>query len=332
MNRGTTLLVALFFACLSWADGPKDFPLLVEKLPNPNDYTLFANGGWDGNWYVGYNTCWITQLPAIPPGNYKRAYIGVKLGRAKVDPAGKRPWDKQALAGDIYAAISSTTGWPAQQQLLVTHASSIPLEGDGESAIEGVGESQWFWAPVPIDHVNQKGNNFVAVWSPTPAFLTVSSSPVLAAGWGGKEVDSWLLRDVKGAPPRRPVDPNPGISYFRPGIALKLIPAEAAAHPLSVRVVGWTPGAPEHLKNVVTVSVSGDAVESVWIEALSERKGAQWQRIGRPLWQPPFTFSLNPEALPSGKTKLRAAAVNLWEEESASEPFNVVVAPLPAKP
>ena len=50
-----------------------DYPVFVAQVPNPNDYVLFANGGWDGNWYVGYNNGWIKKLPAIPKGNYAHA-------------------------------------------------------------------------------------------------------------------------------------------------------------------------------------------------------------------------------------------------------------------
>ena len=45
-----------------------DYPVFVAQTPNPNDYSLFANAGWDGNWYVGYNNGWIKKLPPIPQG------------------------------------------------------------------------------------------------------------------------------------------------------------------------------------------------------------------------------------------------------------------------
>ncbi len=44
-------------------------PLFIADLPNPNNFSLFANGGWDGSWYVGFNTCWMQKL-AVPKGNY----------------------------------------------------------------------------------------------------------------------------------------------------------------------------------------------------------------------------------------------------------------------
>src|SRR5438552_1865059 len=63
-----------------------DYPVFVAQIPNPNDYVLFANSGWDGNWYVGYNNGWVKKLPAVPNGNYARAYLGAKLGRMKTLP------------------------------------------------------------------------------------------------------------------------------------------------------------------------------------------------------------------------------------------------------
>src|SRR5438552_11484315 len=88
-----------------------DYPVFIAKLPNPNDYNLFANGGWDGNWYVGYNTCWIKKLPSIRRGEYARAYIGTKVGRMKLSANAKSVWDKRPVPGTIYMALSSTTAW-----------------------------------------------------------------------------------------------------------------------------------------------------------------------------------------------------------------------------
>src|SRR5438477_3405054 len=95
---------------LLWA-AASDYPVFLTQVPNPNDYSLFANGGWDGNWYVGYNTCWIKKLPPIPTGEYSRAYMGAKLGRMKLVANPKNIWDKQPVPGTIYMAIASTTAW-----------------------------------------------------------------------------------------------------------------------------------------------------------------------------------------------------------------------------
>jgi len=331
-HRRNFFLIVLSFSFLIlssqflFAAAP-DYPVFVAKLPNPNDYNLFANGGWDGNWYVGFNTCWIKKLPAIPAGRYQRAYIGVKLGRMKLDSAGKKPWERGAIPGSIYMAIASTPAWTPGQSYLMADTKDVPLEGDFESAVEGSGESQWFWAEVPIQQVNFSGDNFLALWSPTPEFLSVSSSPVVAAGWGGKEVDAWLTHDVQGAPPQDPSKIGPGISYFTPAMALKLIP-EGGPHPVTVRMISWQNGAPNHLKPVITADISGDSIERAWVEYLKDKT---WTKMGRSIWETPYIFSLDQAQLPKGRVRLRIAAANIWEDVSASEPFTIEVSPVDSK-
>ena len=55
-----------------------ELPLIVSELENPNDFELFANGGWTGNWYIGNNHAWISKLRAVPERNkYKKALIKI---------------------------------------------------------------------------------------------------------------------------------------------------------------------------------------------------------------------------------------------------------------
>src|SRR5690349_12499208 len=94
---------------------PNDQPAFVLDPPNPHQYTLFANSGWDGNWYVGSNTCWIQKLGPLPAGEYSRAFVGARLGRMKIRRYGKNPWEWEPYPGLVYMALSSTTAWtPAQ--------------------------------------------------------------------------------------------------------------------------------------------------------------------------------------------------------------------------
>src|SRR3989344_6211664 len=105
-------------------------PVFIADLSNPHDFELFANGGWDGNWYVGYNTCWVQKL-AVPPGKYARAYVGARLGRMKnYRPEGKAPWQKKAYEGEIYMGVSSTSSWSRDQSFFLTSTSDISLEPD----------------------------------------------------------------------------------------------------------------------------------------------------------------------------------------------------------
>src|ERR1035437_5667230 len=97
-----------------------DGPVFVAQVPNPNDYALFANGGWDGNWYVGYNNGWVKELPPIPKGNYTDACVGAKLGRMKALPPVGKPPEFNPIAGEIWLGISSTSSWTPSQRFRLT--------------------------------------------------------------------------------------------------------------------------------------------------------------------------------------------------------------------
>jgi hypothetical protein len=335
----SVLRVVSIFFCLSLysprsilhAQTP-DYPVFVAQIPNPNDYSLFANAGWDGNWYVGYNNGWIKKLPPIPKGQYARAYVGAKLGRMKTLPPVGRPPEFNPVPGEIWIALSSTPSWTANQKRRLIATDDIPLDGNTEYATENVGESEWFWTEVPLESVQMAGDNYLALWSPTPELLTVSSSPVLAAGWGGKDVNTWLTKDIKGEPPTDPKKAlGSGISYFQPALALKLIPS-GGLHPLQVRVISWQNGSSGHLKPVITTSVSGESVQRAWVERSSQVKHGdvvrgQWLQVGRSLWKAPYSFSLDQGKLPPGKVFLRIGAENVWQEKAYSEPFKIEVNP-----
>jgi len=301
-----------------------DYPVYVAQLPNLQNYALFANGGWDGNWYVGSNSCWVKLLPPIPQGNYARAYIGAKLGRAKTQQIGKRPWDKKPLPGELWIAVNSTPTWPTANRFLLTPTEVIPWESDVENALEGAGESQWFWVEVPLSKIDFHHQNYIALWSPTTEFVTVSSAPVLAAGWGGKEPNTWLAHDTYGNPPDNATAAlQTPLSYFQPAIALKLI-SQGLSHPVTVRIIQWNDGTTELPNPTLTVDPIGDEIDHAWLEYFqSDQK--QWKRVGRRVWRPPYMLTIDREALPQGKVQLRAAAVNLWEEVGYSPPFTVDV-------
>ncbi len=326
----------LFLPAVLCASAP-DYPVYVSQIPNPNDYTVFANAGWDGNWYVGFNNAWVKKLPPIPKGHYAHVFIGAKLGRMKTLPPVGRPPEFSPFPGEIWTAIASTPSWTTNQQFRLTTTADIPFEGSPEFPLENVGESQWFWTEVPLESVNLTGDNYIALWSPTPELLSVSSSPVLAAGLGGKDVSTWVSRDVNGEPPKTMLPPKTsGVSFFQPAIALKLIP-EGAAHPMQVNVQSWKNGTVDHLKPVISASVEGNSVERVWVELESQVRrgdvvrGKEWIQLGRSLWKVPYIFSLDQGKLPHGKLRLRVASVNVWGEKAYSNPFEIEVSPINAK-
>jgi hypothetical protein len=311
-----------------------DNPVFVAQVPNPNDYSLFANSGWDGNWYVGYDNGWIKKLPAIPQGHYAHAYIGAKLGRMKTLPPEGRPPVFNPIPGEIWMAIASTPSWTGAQRYKLTATDDIPLDGSSEYAVENTGESEWFWTEVPLDAVSSAGENYLALWSPTPELISVSSAPVLAAAAGGKEINTWIAKSLQGEPPKDAGEAlKTGISYFQPALAIKIIP-EGPAHPMHVRMMAWQDGTVDHLKPVISCSVAGESIERVWMEysAPSGDKGqGRWIRIGRSLWKTPYTFSLDQYNLPHGKIRLRMAAVNQWEEKAYSNSFEIEVNNIHAK-
>jgi len=305
------------------------YPVFLADLPNPNDFSLFANGGWDGSWYVGYNTCWIQKI-VVPQGNYKKAYIGVKLGRMKSVPVpGSPPWEKKAIPGEIYVAVSSTPSWTRKQSYFLVSSEDIPLEPDPENAVEGAGEAKWFYTEVPLKLINTPGDNFIAVWSPTNRLNAISNSPVLAAGWGTKEVDTWLNNNIKGMPPASSIKTvSTPITVFEPAIALKLIPASAPTdrNPRVAifkiedgKAIGKIP-APK----VVWSAVEGQSIERSWVEISTDAK--TWNRYGRYAWSAPYCFTLKTNEITmtsEGKAFVRVGAADIFENTGFSPEKNI---------
>lgn len=301
-------------------------PVYLCALPNINDYPIFGNAGWDGNWYVGYNLCWIEKLPPAPPRNFRSSFVGVKLGRAKTHPAsGKPSWEKEPIPGNIYIAISSTPAWKSVQRFHLVSTEDIPLEGDMENALEGVGEARWFWAEVPMDMINFEGPNFISVWSPASYFISRDSAPILCGGWGAKgvEVNTWLNDEIQGAPPINPDNSlKTPISVFEPAIAIKLIPEETTRE-IRVFINSVREGKPGAGTKVIDSSVQGYQIDRAWLEVATVT--TTYRKIGRYLYNPPYTFTLNPQSLPRGNIFIRVAAEDEWANKGNSAPFEMIV-------
>ena len=132
------------------ASGDDALPTIIAPLANPNDFSLVANGGFDPGWRVGYETAWVVQLPPAPEGAWRKAYLGAKLGRAKLEQVpGRPPWEKRRVKGEVDIAVAGEPIWPHSRRFLLARAEDIPLEGDPDNAADGVGEARWFWVEVP---------------------------------------------------------------------------------------------------------------------------------------------------------------------------------------
>jgi hypothetical protein len=314
------LAILLLSAATAAADSPQ--PVYVPER-NPHEYTLFANGGWDGNWYVGYDTCWVRKLPALPAGNFERAYLGARVGRAKLQRTGKAYHDISPIPASLYIALSDTTTWKKEHTYPLVQAAQLPWEPSFEETLTGVGESDWFWTEVPLAALQSKRDLFIALGASTPGFVSVSSSPILAAAWGNKSGNTWIIRNLKGAPPEKSQAMD-AISVFDPAIVLKLIP-KGPSRLLKVQLHGWTPGTVENPISTILAHVSGDAVTRVWLEAQPAAKKTSWLPIGQALRKPPYRIPVPQTQLPLGRVRLRVGAANEWEDVVYSTAFTVEV-------
>jgi hypothetical protein len=296
-------------------------------LNNLNDFTLLANAGFDPGWRVGYDTAWVVQLPPAPAGPWKRAFLGAKLGRAKLEPVPGRPsWEKRRVKGEIDVAVANEPLWPHSRRTLLTDVEAVPLEGDPDNAAADVGEARWFWTEVPLSHVSFDKPNFVALYSPSPSMMGPDRAPVLAAGPRPPlvpDVNTWLSSGRRGQPPLGITEAlKTPINTYAPAVALKLVP-ENDRPPEAV----WTdvPASGEVAAKpfLLGALVTGVDVSRAWVEFSTDTR--IWKESGRALLAPPYVFTVKPETLPAGEVWLRIGAADLWESRAYTEPRRVIV-------
>lgn len=295
-------------------------PTYVSLSRNINDFKRFADGGDDSNWYIGFNNAWIVKLPPAPLGEYARAFIGAKIGRAKSRPLPEKPWLRELINGKIYMALSQQPAWTSEQSFFLVETADLPREPDPQTHIDNVGASEWFWAEVPLTMVSFSKPNYLVIWSPTNFFVRSSSSPILAAvslEEKTPEPVAWNNHSISGVPPR-----NAGTSLetplhnIGPALAIKLVAPSAD----DVSVSGLFL-APVGRKHVLGFSAGGENVEEAWVEF--SRDQLDWERLGRTLKTPPFFFTIGPDRYPAPGHYLRGAARDLAGNVGYSEPLLV---------
>lgn len=296
-------------------------PAYISLEPDLNQYYLYADGGWDGHWYVGYNSCWIVKLPPAPAGNYVRAFIGAKLGRAKTTASAEKLWEKKPNSGKIYMSLSPAPSFASEQSYFLTEGSDIPLEPAANDNLKGVGPSEWFWAEVPLDKVAADRPNFLSIWSSSEYFISSDSSPIIAGAESETRQEAvWLNRSIRGVPPR---DADGALEtpvyHLQPAMAIKLIPKNE----YKVIIRGFA--ATLNQKTIkAAFSAIGQDVRAAWIE-LSHDK-FDWQRISRIVTRPPYSFTFDRSELPTNDIfYLRAAAVDSLENTGYSREIIVPV-------
>ncbi|MCD6311943.1 MAG: hypothetical protein J7M11_05740 [Elusimicrobia bacterium] len=263
-------------------------PRYIADLPNIHEYELFANNGWTGNWYVGYDHCWIVKLPPVREiKKFKKAFLGVKLGRAKTAAQianliqseinaqkkkleGASPAEKENLLREmeelkkkknlaknspIYLSVSNDSDFSDNKKYSAALNSEIPMEGDYNEALNNVGSGRWFWKEVPLSSISPDKENFVAVWSDNSLFTSASYAPVIAAGWSEKGKYAHLSTDNFGKAPK---SLEKKISFFTPALCIKLVPEnkkelkvrikKAGVNDGTLRVCADIDGVPERLR------------------------------------------------------------------------------------
>ncbi|NLO92011.1 MAG: hypothetical protein GX410_08510 [Elusimicrobia bacterium] len=291
-------------------------PEYVSMLKDLNRYDMYANGGWDGNWYVGYNSCWIVRVPPAPEGAYVKAYIGAKLGRAKTVPLPDKPWERAAIAGKIMMGISPTPAFTSQQSFLLVENQDIPREAGPKETLKEVGSAQWFWAEIPLSAVSNSQPNYLALWAISEQMTGAETSPIVA-GAEAKYLpgpSAWVNRSMLGTPPRdADTALETPINGLLPALALKLIPA--ASLPVKVENLNMAVG-----ENGAFVSFNalGQDVRAAWVEISFDR--FDWQRVSPFLYHPPFTFTLPKDVIPENdRYFIRGVAVDMLETHGYSK-------------
>ena len=302
-------------------------PTILTLAPTVHDYTRFADGGPDANWYVGFNNAWIVKLPPAPAGEFQHAFIGAKVGRAKTRPNTEKPWIREIIPGKVYMGISQTPAWTSEQSFFLAETADIPADADPQARVDGVGAAEWFWSEVPLSMVSFTGPNYLIVWSPSNYFTRASSSPILAAAEldepGAHEARAWNNRSLLGVPPRSAANSlETPITNIVPAMAIKLVPPAPNEPAVSVNDLTL---ARSGKRVLVRFSAAGEDVTDAWVEVSRDR--LDWERISKLARRPPYIFALPPEKTPAPGQYIRGVARDVSGAVGYSEPAMIPYAP-----
>lgn len=283
-----------------------DIPNFLILSDSMDDFSRFADGGSDSNWYVGFNNAWIIKLPPAPAGDFTRAFVGAKLGRAKTRPLKGREWERGVLPGKIYMGISPRPAFSSEQSFFLAETADLPLQPDEKANIPGSGHAEWFWKEIPLNLVSFSESNYLIIWSPTREFSDAEHAPILAAadaspGEDGNAPRAWNNHSISGVPPRRESESLQVPINLKPAMAIKLTPAPGGGVELSDFELK-----PLAERIVAGFSVEGKNVELAWVEMSHDE--LEWRRVTRHLRHPPYFFSIPRTEIPPRGAFLRGRA------------------------
>jgi hypothetical protein len=291
-------------------------PAYFALVKNIGGFYLYANGGFNADWYVGYNNSWIIKLPPVPSGAYAKAYIGAKLGRAKI-ASWPQGWDETPIPGKIYMAVNQEPKFSSDNMYFLAEAADLPLEPLPNDSLEGVDSAKWFWAEIPLSRVSADQPNYLALWSASRFFTASSSSPIVAAAFSDdKEENVWLNRSIRGNPPSGEGVLETPISGIKPALAFKLVPA----NDYKVYIKGFM-GSVSAGEILVSFSAIGEDIRAAWLELSYDK--FDWQRVGPYMFRAPYFRSLKREEFSKDMFYLRAAAVDSLENTGYSKEITI---------
>jgi hypothetical protein len=296
-------------------------PTFLTLAPSVHDYNP------DANWYVGFNNAWIVKLPAAPAGDFQRAFIGAKIGRAKTRPNADKPWLREIIPGKVYMGISQTPAWTSEQSFYLTETNDIPADADPQARIDAAGAAEWFWAEVPKGMVSTTADNYLIVWSPTNNFTDATTAPILAGAeleaQAGGEASAWNNRSILGVPPRSAANSlETPIKAIAPALAIKLVPPAPDEPAVSVNDLTL---ARSGKRVLVRFSAAGEDVTEAWVEISRDR--LDWERTSKLQRRPPYVFALRPERTPAPGMYIRGVARDISGALGYSEPVMIPYAP-----
>lgn len=287
---------------------PKYPPIkYVFHLKDINEYYLYANGGFHADWYVGYNNSWIVKLPPIDKTGYSKAYIGVKLGRAKLDS------DLNPISGKIYVSIADTPTFTMENSYFLVDSVEIPKEADENESIKGVDSAKWYWSYIPLSKISSKKDNYISVWAQDNDFISSSKSPIIAAGYlNDDEENVWLNRTIKGSPPYGNNTLETLISGIKPAIGIKLI----APNDYKVVIKNFSSEIEDN-NIILNFTVIGVDIQRAWLELSFDK--FDWKKITNYLYSSPYSLTLDRNNLPEDMFYLRVAAQDNYENTGYSK-------------
>lgn len=282
----------------------------VSLIKDLNNYYLYANGGFHADWYIGYNNAWIVNLGTVSTSGYSKAYIGVKIGRAK-NKTYPDSDDTSPLDGKIVASLSQS-GVFQGNIYVITENSDIPAEPLENESLKNVDSSKWFWAEVPLSRISAEKDNYVAVWAQSKDFTDSKRAPIIAAGYMDDGVENvWLNHSIKGALPSNETALEMPISGIKPAIVLKLI----ADNDYQVVIKNFNY---EKVKSdyVFNWNVIGSDITKSWIEISYDR--LEWRKFGSYIYSTPYFITFSTDDMPKDIFYLRACAMDIFENRGCS--------------